>query len=280
MDAGMEASWALPLLLLRIARQFPQATMAIEMVDFAHLARVARSLPFLSGGSDSGTGPGPVARLGRTTACTDLLHASRLQPARQDERMKTVFTTGEAAKICKVSQQTIIRCFDNGQLKGFRVPGSRFRRIPREALYKFMRDNGIPTDALESGKRKVLLVDDDAELVELMNKFLDEDGRFEVRIASNGFDAGMMVKEYRLDIIVLDVMLPDINGKEVCHRVRADTTLEDVRILCISGMIEEDKIQELRLSGADDFLHKPFDIENLIDRMCGLLEIEPVSALA
>ena len=194
--------------------------------------------------------------------------------------MKTVFTTGEAAKICKVSQQTIIRCFDNGQLKGFRVPGSRFRRIPREALYKFMKDNGIPTDALESGKRKVLLVDDDAELVELMNKVLDEDGRFEVRIASNGFDAGMMVKEYRPDIIVLDVMLPDINGKEVCHRVRADTTLEDVRILCISGMIEEDKIQELRLAGADKFLHKPFDIEELIDEMCALLEIEPASTPA
>ena len=103
--------------------------------------------------------------------------------------MKTVFTTGEAAKICKVSQQTIIRCFDNGQLKGFRVPGSRFRRIPREALYKFMKDNGIPTDALESGKRKVLLVDDDLELVELMTKVLEEDGRFEVRIATNGFDA-------------------------------------------------------------------------------------------
>src|SRR5438105_5489987 len=189
--------------------------------------------------------------------------------------MKTVFTTGEAAKICKVSQQTIIRCFDNGQLKGFRVPGSRFRRIPREALYKFMKDNGIPTDALESGKRKVLLVDDDLELVELMTKVLEDDGRFEVRIANNGFDAGMMVKEYRPDLIVLDVMLPDINGKEVCHRVRGDLSLEDVRILCISGMIEEDKIQELKLAGADDFLHKPFDIEHLIDRMCQLLEIEP-----
>ncbi len=182
--------------------------------------------------------------------------------------MKTVFTTGEAAKICKVSQQTIIRCFDNGQLKGFRVPGSRFRRIPREALYKFMKDNGIPTDALESGKRKVLLVDDDPDLVDLINKSLEDDGRFEVRIAGNGFDAGMMVKEYRPDIIVLDVMLPDINGKEVCHRVRADNTLEDVRIICISGMIEEDKIQELKLSGADDFLHKPFMVEELIDRMC------------
>ena len=194
--------------------------------------------------------------------------------------MKTVFTTGEAAKICKVSQQTIIRCFDNGQLKGFRVPGSRFRRIPREALYRFMKDNGIPTDALESGKRKVLLVDDDAELVELMTKVLEEDGRFEVRVAGTGFDAGMMVKEYHPDLIVLDVMLPDINGKEVCHRVRGDLSLEDVRILCISGMVEEDKIHELKLAGADDFLHKPFDIEHLIDRMCSLLEIEPASATA
>ena len=194
--------------------------------------------------------------------------------------MKTVFTTGEAAKICKVSQQTIIRCFDNGQLKGFRVPGSRFRRIPREALYKFMKDNGIPTDALESGKRKVLLVDDDAELVELVTKVLEEDGRFEVRVAGNGFDAGMMVKEYRPDIIILDVMLPDINGKEVCHRVRADSSLEDVRILCISGLIEEDKVHELRLSGADDFMPKPFELDALIERMCTLLEIEPASAMA
>src|SRR5580704_19055154 len=88
----------------------------------------------------------------------DPTRAAGSAPARDGRRMKTVFTTGEAAKICKVSQQTIIRCFDNGQLKGFRVPGSRFRRIPRESLYKFMKDNGIPTDALESGKRKVLLV--------------------------------------------------------------------------------------------------------------------------
>jgi excisionase family DNA binding protein len=194
-----------------------------------------------------------------------------------DVPMKTVFTTGEAAKICKVSQQTIIRCFDNGQLKGFRVPGSRFRRIPRDMLYKFMKDNGIPTDALESGKRKVLLVDDDVELVELMSKVLEEDGRFEIRVANTGFDAGMLVKEYRPDMIVLDVMLPDINGKEVCHRVRGDNTLEDVRILCISGMVEDDKIADLKLSGADDFLHKPFEIEQLIDRICHLLEIEQMS---
>jgi excisionase family DNA binding protein len=188
--------------------------------------------------------------------------------------MKTVFTTGEAAKICKVSQQTIIRCFDNGQLKGFRVPGSKFRRIPREALFRFMRDNNIPTDALESGKRKILLVDDDVEIVELLEHALVDDGRFEVKVARNGFDAGMMVKEYRPDLIVLDVMLPDINGKEVCQRVRADVNMEDVRIVCISGMVEDDKIQELRQAGADDFVHKPFDVDALIERLCMHLDLE------
>ncbi|MFT7643134.1 MAG: two-component system OmpR family response regulator, partial [Pirellulaceae bacterium] len=167
---------------------------------------------------------------------------------------KTVFTTGEAAKICKVSQQTIIRCFDNGSLKGFRVPGSRFRRIPRDQLFAFMKENGIPTDALESGKRKVLIVDDDEELVELLVDVFERDGRFDIRSANNGFDAGMQVKEFRPDLVVLDVMLPDINGKEVCQRVRSDSTLETVKIICMSGMVEQDKIKDLLDAGANDFM--------------------------
>ncbi len=189
---------------------------------------------------------------------------------------KTVFTTGEAAKICKVSQQTIIRCFDNGTLKGFRVPGSRFRRIPRDQLFAFMKGNGIPTDALESGKRKILIVDDDESLVELLSDAFGKDGRFDIKTANNGFDAGMLVKEFRPDLVVLDVMLPDINGKEVCQRVRSDSTLEMVKIICISGMVEQDKVEDLRASGANDFVQKPFDVDHLLDRACDQLEIERV----
>ena len=187
---------------------------------------------------------------------------------------KTVFTTGEAARICKVSQQTIIRCFDSGQLKGFRVPGSRFRRIPRETLHRFMKENGIPTDALDNDKREVLLVDDDVDLVEVVKTALEKDGRFDVKVANNGFDAGMIVKEHRPELIVLDVMLPDINGREVCQRVRSDNQLEEVKILCISGMVEPDKIDDLKTAGANDFLQKPFEVEQLIDRMCALLQME------
>jgi two-component system response regulator RpaA len=188
--------------------------------------------------------------------------------------MKTVFTTGEAAKICKVSQQTIIRCFDSGQLKGFRVPGSRFRRIPRESLYRFMKENGIPTDALESGRRGILVVDDDQAVVDLITDVLNADGRFETKAVNNGFGAGMLAKEYHPDLIILDVMLPDINGKAVCELIRSDPTMQDIKIICISGMVEEDRIQELKDAGADDFLHKPLDIDELLRRICRLLDIE------
>jgi two-component system, OmpR family, response regulator RpaA len=188
--------------------------------------------------------------------------------------MKTVFTTGEAAKICKVSQQTIIRCFDSGQLKGFRVPGSRFRRIPRESLFRFMKDNGIPTDALESGRRGILVVDDDQAVVDLITDVLAADNRFEAKSVNNGFGAGMLAKEYHPDLIILDVMLPDINGKAVCELIRSDPTMQDIKIICISGMVEEDKIQELKDAGADDFLHKPLDIDELVRRICRHLDIE------
>ena len=200
--------------------------------------------------------------------------------ATKSDEDKSVFTTGNAAKMCKVSQQTIIRCFDNGQLKGFRVPGSKFRRIPREELFRFMRDNGIPTDSdtsavtRETDKRRVLVVDDDHDLVDLICFVLESDGRFETKVVNNGFDAGMMVKEYSPHLIVLDVMLPDINGKEVCVRVRGDVTLDKVKIICISGMVEQDKIDELKKAGADDFLPKPFETDVLINRACRLLALE------
>jgi excisionase family DNA binding protein len=192
--------------------------------------------------------------------------------------MKTVFTTGEAAKICKVSQQTIIRCFDSGQLKGFRVPGSRFRRIPREQLYSFMRDNGIPTDALDSGKRKLLIVDDDQDLVDLLVDHFARDGRFDIRSVNNGFGAGMLIKEFRPDLVILDIMLPDINGLEVCQLVRNDKAMDDVRIICISGMVEDEKIQRLRDAGANDFMKKPFDVDILTNRVCQLLDMEAAAS--
>ncbi len=181
--------------------------------------------------------------------------------------MKTVFTTGEAAEICKVSQQTIIRCFDSGRLKGFRVPGSRFRRIPREALIAFMKDNNIPPDALDNGKLKILVVDDDPEIVELFVDVLERDGRFEVKTANTGYDAGMLTQEFHPDLIILDYMLPDVNGNVVCKTIRENPAFQDTKIVIVSGVVNQDEIADLMKSGADEFVKKPFNIEKLVERL-------------
>ncbi len=187
--------------------------------------------------------------------------------------MKNVFTTGEAADVCKVSQQTIIRCFDSGRLRGFRVPGSRFRRIPRDALVQFMKENGIPPDNLESGKHKILVVDDDPEIVELFIDVLERDGRFEVRTAGSGYDAGVLTQEFMPDLVILDYMLPDINGNVVCQTIRKNPNFEHIKIIIVSGVVNQEEINDLLKSGADDFVKKPFNIEKLIERVGELLTV-------
>jgi len=187
-------------------------------------------------------------------------------------RHKAVYTTGEAADICKLSQQTIIRCFDSGQLKGFRVPGSRFRRIPRPALVEFMEKNGIPLDGFDDDKIRVLVVDDDPEIIQLFVDVLGSDGRFEVATAQSGYDAGVMTQQFNPDVVVLDFMLPDINGNIVCKTIRQNPALSHLRILIISGMVNPAEVERLLAAGADDFIKKPFNIETVMERITHLVK--------
>lgn len=186
---------------------------------------------------------------------------------------KKIFTTGEAAEVCKVSQQTIIRCFDSGRLGGFRVPGSKFRRIPRAELVKFMQANDIPVDQLDGTRRRVLIVDDDPAILDLFRDLFREDERFEVQTAESGYDAGMLTESFRPHVIVLDYMLPDVNGNIVCRRLREREEFEETRVLFVSGVVRQEEIDDLLASGGDAFLRKPFDIDELrtrIESLCGL----------
>jgi len=203
---------------------------------------------------------------------------SMSKASQKDWSGKKVFTTGEAAQVCKVSQQTIIRCFDSGRLNGFRVPGSRFRRIPREELIRFMKTNDIPLESIESGLKRILVVEDDLEIASLMRDVLGDDGRFEVRLVATGYDAGLETERFRPHLIVLDYMLPDINGNIVCQRVRASEVLRNTRVLCVSGVINAREVEGLMDAGADDFLKKPFDLRELIGRVELLLDLKQRSA--
>jgi two-component system, OmpR family, response regulator len=193
---------------------------------------------------------------------------------------KRTFTTGEAAAVCKVSQQTIIRCFDSGRLTGFRVPGSKFRRIPRDELIRFMRANGIPVDILEGGKKRILVVDDDPQIIDMFVDLLGRDGRYDVKTAATGYDAGLLTESFRPNLIILDYMLPDINGSIVCQRIRAREELQDTRILFVSGVVNQDEIAGLLKAGGDEFIKKPFNVQAFLAKVAQLLGLEYTANVA
>ncbi|MCE9547704.1 MAG: response regulator, partial [Planctomycetia bacterium] len=114
-------------------------------------------------------------------------------------------------------------------------------------------------------------VDDDAEIVELFVDVLSRDGRFEVKTAATGYDAGVLTQEFMPDLMILDYMLPDINGNVVCQTVRNNPKFEHMKIIIVSGVVNQDEINDLLKAGANDFVKKPFNIEKLVERMAELL---------
>jgi CheY-like chemotaxis protein len=185
---------------------------------------------------------------------------------------KAVYTTGDVAEVCDLSQQTVIRCFDTGQLQGYRVPGSKFRRIPHESLVKFMKENDLPLERIAGDIIRVLVVDDDPHIIELFMDVLQSDGRFEIATAQTGYEAGVLTQSFRPNVVVLDYMLPDINGNVVCRTIRENPQLAHIKILIISGVVNPADIEQLKKLGADEFIKKPFNIDQVIKRIVTLVK--------
>lgn len=192
-------------------------------------------------------------------------------PPAEDLSQKRIFTTGEAAVACGLSQQTIIRCFDSGRISGFKVPGSKFRRIPRDELIRFMRANNIPLDSIESARKRILAVDDDPTILEAYKTVIERSDRYDFKSASSGYDAGLLTESYRPHLLLLDYRLPDIDGVAVCRKIKSLHHLSGTRILCISGVADPGIVAQLRQSGVDGFLPKPFEAQTLLTMIDDLL---------
>ena len=134
-----------------------------------------------------------------------------------------------------------------------------------------MKKNNIPLDQLGSAKRKVLIVEDDPEIVDLISDLLTRDGRFETKATDSGYEAGLLTQKFRPHVLILDYLLPDINGSVVCKTLRDNPDLADTRIIIVSGVIDKNEVNRLLADGADEFIRKPFDVDHLLDRICVLL---------
>ena len=188
--------------------------------------------------------------------------------------MDEVFTVFKASQHCNVSPKTIINWIDAGHIKAYRTPGGH-RRINRRDLEDFMRKQGIPIPEAEvedDGRKKILVVDDDPIIVESIVQALEEDEHdYEVISAADGFEAGLQVNHFKPHLLILDIMMPDIKGYEVCQKIKSNKETCDTRIIVLSAYLDEEKFKQMKDHGADACFSKPLPLPQLKEEVARLL---------
>ncbi len=175
-------------------------------------------------------------------------------------------TTGQVAKICSVSQRTVINWIDKQALDAYLLPGRGDRRVPIEGLRQFMRERGISVDTLEDFllsnrvvNKRVLVVDDDRLMARAIARSLIVEG-FDVSVVYGGFEAGLMVERLSPSLIVLDLQMPGVSGFDVLRVIKTDCP--GIKVLAVSGAGKE-LLDKALADGADAALAKPFDNREL-----------------
>ena len=183
---------------------------------------------------------------------------------------KTVFTTGDVARICNVAPRTVSKWFDSGQLRGYRIPGSKDRRIPLEQLIRFMRAHGIPLGELEGGQTRVLILDTEWTFRDTLQAALADAG-YDVHAADSAFEAGAYVQETKPHILLVDMSLPDVAAKPLMRFVHALDQANTPHVIAMRLGLTESEGQGLLQAGLDGFLAKPFEVRDLVAQIESLV---------
>lgn len=180
-------------------------------------------------------------------------------------KTKDVLTTGEVAKICNVAPRTVSKWFDSGALHGYRIPGSKDRRIPLNQLIRFMKTHGMPLNNLLTGCTRIMIVDDEQDIVEVLEKILEDEAKYEVEVTKGGFAAGVTAERFRPHVILLDVHLSDVDARDVVKQVKSSPDLQLTKVIAMSGKLTPEEAKGLMSHGFDSFLRKPFHVRQVIE---------------
>jgi excisionase family DNA binding protein len=175
-------------------------------------------------------------------------------------KTKSIYTTHEVSRLLHVNPRSVINWIEQNLLPSYRTPGGH-RRIRQEDLLAFLRKHQIPTPApLVDGKFNVLIVEDEEEITRILQAYFERVGGYEVFSASDGISALIEVGRAKPDLMILDILIPGVDGVEVCRRIKADAT-NKTAIIAISGQPDWEK--RILQAGADAFMPKPLDLEKL-----------------
>ncbi|HOB75184.1 MAG TPA: response regulator [Phycisphaerae bacterium] len=181
------------------------------------------------------------------------------------EKYGDILTTGEVAKICKVAPRTVSKWFDTGQLRGYRIPGSKDRRIPRQQLVRFMKAHGMPLDEIETGQTRILIADPETELTGLIQQALMAGGQYEVRTTESAFEAGAITETFQPHVLLVDLDLPGIDGRTLARFFAGRAELKGTQIIGMSAALTDPDRQALLQQGFHYLIAKPFHIRELAD---------------
>jgi excisionase family DNA binding protein len=172
-------------------------------------------------------------------------------------------TLGQAAKYLGMAQSTIRKWSDGGRLPAFYTPGGH-RRYRRGDLDQFLERGGTFTSRRAEGRRLILIVDDDDRLREFVRVNLEMEG-YSVREASSAAEGLAALDEESPDLILLDVMMPQVDGWEMLSRVQERHGVGAIPVIMFSGKVDEDSLKRATSRGAQGFIGKPFNPQQLID---------------
>lgn len=179
-------------------------------------------------------------------------------------RQKQVLTTGEVARICNVAPRTVSKWFDSGQLRGYRIPGSKDRRIPLDQLVRFMKSHDMPLNGLTRGRQRVLLVMASREMREAVGLALTQRGTYDVEMTGSAFEAGLLAASFLPDVLVVDAALPQIDPENLRRQVRSHDGLQDTKLIAVVGAGDIGRGHALVQQGFTAFLQSPFQARELI----------------
>ena len=182
----------------------------------------------------------------------------------QVQLKKPSYTTGEIAKICQVSKRTVILWIDGGKINGYRIPGSRHRRVSATELRRFLRTSHLP-DFEGVARPRLLIVDDDRDFLELLKDALRDS--YDIEVAESALEGASRLALFKPDAVLLDIRLPDISGLEACRHFRSFQKTRKLPILTVSAYGRQIDPDEVKKSGADGFLAKPLKLAELRKRI-------------
>ena len=178
---------------------------------------------------------------------------------------KTYLTPGEVADLLMVSSAAVRRWAAEGDLKAMTTPGGHRRFLP-EDVEQFASQKNIAIQASENNQLRVLIVDDDRQFSGYLVKML---AKYEEKIVSelvnNGFDAGIKIHEFNPDVILLDLMMPGMDGFQVCERLKNDRATKNIRVIAMTGYPSAMNVEKILAAGAEVCLSKPVDRHELLE---------------